>query len=108
MNSPARGRPEEVRDKQVDRVVVDLQRGSHLIDVPVPHDDDSVGQRHGLFLIVGDVDEGLLQLLVQAVDLGPHLLPELRVQVAQGLIQQKHLRLGDQCPSEGDALRLAP
>jgi hypothetical protein len=37
----------------------------------------------------------------------PHLKPEFRVQIAQWLIQQKDVRLNDQCPRESDSLLLA-
>src|SRR5207245_2996002 len=52
---------EEVGDEAAPRRVVQLGRASHLLDPPAPHDRDAVGHRQGLFLIVGDVEDGDVQ-----------------------------------------------
>ena len=40
------------------RVVEDFLRGAHLLNHAVLHDDDAVAQRHGLGLVMGNIDEG--------------------------------------------------
>ena len=56
---------------------------------------------------MGDVDEGDAQLLLHGLQLQLHLLAQLQVQRAQGLVQQQDLRLVHQRPGDGDALLLS-
>ena len=72
---------DEVRHELVDRVVVDLLRRAHLGHHALGHDDDIVGQGHGLGLVMGDVDGGDADLLLDAADLGAHRDAKLRVEV---------------------------
>ncbi len=48
---------DEVSHERVLRLVVDLFRGTHLLDITLVHDNDGIGHRQRLFLIVGDVYE---------------------------------------------------
>ena len=75
------GRPEESRDENVRRVVVEVGGGIDLLDDAVLHDDDVGPHGHGFRLVMGDVDEGDAQFPMQFGDLAPHLDPELRVEV---------------------------
>ena len=88
-------------------MVEDLLGGAGLLDDAVLHDDDAVAQGHGLHLVVGDVDEGGVDLLPELDDLRAHLVAELGVQVGEGLIHQKDLGVPDDGPADGDALPLA-
>ena len=56
-------------DEGVDRLVVYLFRGADLLDDAVLHDDDAVGHGEGLFLVVGDVEEGDAQALMHLLEL---------------------------------------
>ena len=71
------------------------------------HHDDAVGHGHGLDLVVGDIDGGGLQALVQRLDLGPHRHPQFGVQVGQRLVEQKHLGVAHDRPAHRHALALA-
>ena len=71
------------------------------------HDRDPVAHRHRLDLVVGDVDGGRADLLLQAADLAARLRAQLGVEVRQRLVHQEDLRLADQRAAERDALRLA-
>ena len=51
--------------KEVGRVPVDILRTSYLLDPPVLHDHDLIGDGQRLLLIVGDVDEGDPQAALQ-------------------------------------------
>jgi hypothetical protein len=62
---------------------------------PVEHG-DAIRDHHGLGLIVGHVQRGDAEGLVQAADLEAHLLAEVGVQVGQGLVEQQDLRLDDE------------
>ena len=68
---------------------------------------DAVAHRHRLDLVVGDVDRGHAETLLQCLDLAAHVDAELRVEVRQRLVHEEHLRLADDRPAHGDALALA-
>ena len=74
---------------------------------PSRHDDDAVAERHSLDLVVGDVDEGGVDLLAQLDDLRAHLVAELGVEVGQRLVHQEDLRVPDDGAADGDTLPLA-
>jgi hypothetical protein len=48
---------------------------------------DLVGHRHGLDLIVGDVDHGRVQSLVETRKLDPHLATKGGIEIGQRLIR---------------------
>ena len=51
--------------KVLARLLVKLDRGGDLLDPTLVHHHHPVGQGHCLDLIVGDVDDGVLQTPVQ-------------------------------------------
>ena len=71
------------------------------------HDGDARGERHRLDLVVGDVDGGLADAVVQLLDLGPHVDAQLGVEVGERLVEQEQRRVAHQRPAHGDALALA-
>ncbi len=74
---------------------------------PVPaHDADPIrdGQRH--LLIVGDVQDRDAGPPLEVLDLEPHLLAEIRVQVGERLVQQHDLGARDERARQRDALLL--
>ena len=62
---------DELGHEQVGRPVVDLLRRADLLQAPGRHDRDAVGHRHGLDLVVGDVDDRRLDPPVQVDELEP-------------------------------------
>ena len=60
------GEPMKPATKRVGRGGIDLDRRADLLDAAAVHDDDAVGERHRLDLVVGDVDGGDAELRVQA------------------------------------------
>ncbi len=62
--------------------------------------------RHGLDLVVGDVDRGGAQAPLQLGDLGAGGHPKLGVEVGQGLVHAEDLGLADDRPAHRDALPL--
>ena len=99
-------RADEAAYEQVCRIVVQILRGILLLHHAVLHHHDARAHRHSLGLIVGDVDEGGLQLLVQLRDFGARLYAQLRVQVGQRFIHQEYLRFADDGAPERHALAL--
>ena len=86
--------------------IVQVLRGIDLLDDAVLHDNDAVAHGHSLGLVVGNVDEGGSQLLVQLDDLGAHGGTQLSVQVGQRLVQQEDCRVTDHCTAQSDTLAL--
>ena len=74
---------------------------------PSLHDRDAVAHGHGLDLVVGDVDGGGAQPLVQPRDLGAGLDAQLGVQVGERLVHQEHGRLAHDGAAQRHALALA-
>ena len=58
---------DEIGHEGIAGLIVDILRGTDLKDVAIPHDDDAVGHGERFFLIVGDIDEGDLQCLLDAL-----------------------------------------
>ena len=100
------GGADEARDEQVLRGVVQGQRGIDLLQDAVLHHRDPVSHRHGLHLVVGDVDGGDAETPLQRGDLGAGGHAQLRVEVRQRLVHQEHLRLAHDGAAHGDALPL--
>ncbi len=54
---------------------------------------------------MSDVEDGRLEFLVEALELGPHLDTQFRVQVGERLVHQEGLWVAHQGAAEGNALR---
>ena len=72
---------DEVRDEGVRRALVDLDRAGHLLDCALAQHHHPVRENQGLGLIMGHIDGGHPVLLMQAFELGPHMLTTLEVEV---------------------------
>ena len=97
---------DEAGDEQVRRMVEHLLRRTDLLDIAVLHDDDPVAQRHGLGLVVRDVDEGGVDALSELDDLGTHLVAKFCVQIGKRFVHQHDFRCADDRAADGDTLPL--
>ncbi len=102
-----RRRADEARDEQVRRLVVELLRPVDLLEHAHAHDRDAVAHRHGLDLVVRDVDRRRAELVLELRDLGPHLDSQLGVEVRERLVHEEDLRVADDRPAHRDPLLLA-
>jgi hypothetical protein len=100
-------RADEPGHEQVDRVVEQRLGGVDLLEDAVADHRHPRPQGHRLDLVVGDVDDRGAELLVQPGQLGPHLDPQLGVEVGQRLVHQEGLGLADHGPADGHPLALA-
>ena len=98
---------DEAGDEGRCRLVEHLARGAGLLDPALVHHHDEVGQRHRLFLAVGDMDEGDAEPRLQRLQLLAHLDAQERVERRQRLVEQQDLRIGDQRARQRHALLLA-
>ena len=94
-------------DEPVDRGVVEDLRRADLLEQAFVHDGDPLAHRHRLDLVVGDVDDGRLEPLVESRDLGARLDAQLGVEVGERLVHQEHRGLAHDGATERDALALA-
>ena len=58
-----------------------------LHDAPAVHDDDAVGQSKRFRLIMGDIEGGQIQPLLELLEFDPHSFVELGVEIAQRLVK---------------------
>ncbi|MPL92914.1 hypothetical protein SDC9_39038 [bioreactor metagenome] len=77
-----------------------------LGDLALEHHRDPVRHHEGLFLVVGDQNEGDAHLALQLDQLDLHLLADLLVERRERLIEEQHLRLQDQRAGKRHALPL--
>ena len=97
---------EELVDERGRRVVEDLLRRSDLLDAPVIHDDDPIGDLERLLLVVRDEDAGHVDFVVQATEPLAKLLAHLGVERAEGLVEQQHAGLSGERARQRDPLPL--
>ena len=100
-------RADEAGDEFRGGPVVERRRRRDLLDAALVHDDDAVGDRQRLGLVVRDHDEGGAELRLQPLQLDLHLLAQMRVERRQRLVEQQHARLADDGAGERHALALA-
>ena len=101
------GTADEPGNEFVDGLLVEVLRRADLLKHAEVHDRDAVAHRHGLDLVVGDIDDGRAQALMEARDLGASLDAELGIEVGKRLVHQEHCRLAHDGATQCDALALA-
>lgn len=86
----------------------ELLERADLLDHGVVHHDDAVGERHCLFLIVGDIDRWCATgRIVDVADAGAKHDAQPVIEMGQRFVEQKDMRFADQRPRQADALALA-
>ncbi len=88
------------------RPLVEVFRRSDLPDQTARHDDDAVGQRQRLVLIMRDIDRGGADRLVDGADFGAHLQAQLGVEIGQRLVHENDGRADDDGAGDRHALLL--
>jgi hypothetical protein len=77
-----------------------------LFELPVVHHGHTVPEGHGFALIVGDIEEGGADLLVNLDELNQHPLTQFQIEGGEGLIEEEELRFVDKGTSDRHALFL--
>ena len=96
----------ELRHESIGGVAIEINRRADLLHPARTHDDNFVGERHGLNLVMGHIDHGRLQTLVQTGNFQTGLYAQSGIQIGQGLIKQKHFGIANNCPANRHALTL--
>src|SRR3990170_5051683 len=89
------------------RPLVHVGRSADLVDPTAVEDGQAVAHGERLLLVVRDVDERDAHFLLDLFELDLHLLAELQVESAKGLVQEQDTGPVDEGPGQGDALALA-
>src|SRR5262249_10580341 len=97
---------DEFCDANVDRIVIYVIRACQLEQTPIHHDRDAVGHGHRLGLVVRDVDERRTERAMQLRDLGSRLHAKLGIEIGEGLVHEKRLRLANHGAGDGHSLPL--
>src|SRR5438046_6032101 len=87
-------------------IAIDFFWATQLLDLPFSHHGDAIRDCQSLFLVVGDINSGHLELLLDTTDLVAQAHTHLSVEGGEGFIEQQHFRLDSQCTSQSDALLL--
>ena len=101
------GHADERRDVLGRRTLEDMLGGVVLLDASVAHDGQPVTEGERLGLVVGDEHGGEAEPTVELVDLGPHLVAQTGVEVAERFVEQHQVGSGDEAAGQRDALLLA-
>src|SRR2546422_8593031 len=88
------------------RPLVDLLGDADLLDRPAVENGNSIGHRHGLFLVVRDVHERGADLAVDLGQLDLEPLAKLEVERSERLVEQQNSGPPHECARYGDALLL--
>ena len=99
---------DEAGNEGVCRFLVELRRRVALLNDAVIEDGNPVGHGQRFALVVRDVDDRHAKPLMDVPDLQLHVLAQLLVERAQGLIHEHQRRLEDEGARQRDALLLTP
>ena len=80
---------------------------SDLLEPAASHHCDAVTKRHRLGLVVGDVDGGGAESLLQPRHHGAHLHAQLRIEIRKRLVHQERLWVADDRSPHRHSLALA-
>ena len=100
------GAADEAGNEDVAGVIVQVLRSIDLLDDAITHNNDAVAHGHSFGLVMGNIDEGGSQLLVQLDDLGTHAGTQLSIQVGQRLVKQEDGRVTNHCAAQSNTLAL--
>ena len=88
------------------RRLVKASGRADLLGTASIHDRDPVGEAERLDLVVGHEEHGNAEPALEELQLHPHLLAQLGVEVAERLVEQEQIRLVDEGAAERQTLHL--
>ena len=97
---------DKARDHLARGLGIERARRRRLLDAPGVHHRNTISQRQGFGLVVGDVDEGRADLLVEARKLLLHRLAQMHVEIGERLVEQHDVGAHGEAARERDALAL--
>src|SRR5208283_642048 len=92
----------------VSRLLVDVVRCAYLTDGSgFVHDGNAIGYGKRDFLIMGYIENRNPRVFLQVLDLKPHLLPQVCIEIGERLVKKHNLRPGNEGACQRNALLLA-
>ena len=91
----------------VDRLGIEPFRRIDLGDLPVLDHGDALADAERFELVRRRVDRGGAELPVQPLELGPHVVAELGIEVGERLVEEEEPRAADDGAPDGEPLLLA-
>ncbi|MNR14016.1 hypothetical protein D3C85_1304640 [compost metagenome] len=79
----------EVSDKTGGWLAVNFHARSNLFYPAAVHDNDSIGHRHRLFLVVGHKHKSDSKLLLQVLEFYLHAFSQFQIEGAERFVEQK-------------------
>ena len=101
-------RPKEGRHERVGGFLVDLPWCADLADPAAVNNGDPVAHAHGLNLVVGHIDGGGTDFLLELLEFVTSRRPALGIEIGERLIEQEDIRLANQRPGQSHPLPLPP
>src|SRR5207248_9400067 len=101
------GRSHKSSDERRGRALIHVGRSAHLLDAALVEHGQPIAHGERLLLVVGYVDEGDADLLLDRLELDLHLLAQLEVERTEWLVQEQDPRAVDERPGQRDPLPLA-
>ena len=101
------GNADKCGDEEIRWCAVDVERRPDLLDAASIHDHHRVREAHRLRLIVRDVDKGPAKVTLEGLELEAHVGTQLRIKVAEWLVEQERRRSSDDGTGERDPLLLS-
>ena len=98
---------DEVGNKGVFRLVINIHGCADLLDAALRHYDNSVRHGKSFFLVMGNKNEGDTGSLLNLLQFLLHVLSQLKVESCQRLVQKQNLGLVDKGAGNGHTLLLA-
>lgn len=105
---PQHGGQIDMLDEALD--IVGRGAGHDVLGLPdlhhlaILHQDDAAAERDGLVEVVGDEDDGLLELALEVAQLRLHVAADQGVEGAEGLVHEQDVGIGGQRPREARPL----
>src|ERR1044071_8181831 len=87
-------------------MLVEPEWSSNLLDRALVHHSDTLTKRHGLDLVMGDIEHSQAKASMKPGDHRSGISAKLRIKAGQWFVQQKGLRPTHQCATERHALAL--
>ena len=97
---------DESGNEQVGGIVVEVLGGVNLLDETVLHNYDAGAHGHSFGLVMGNIDEGGLEALMELGDLSSHLNAQLSIEVGKRFVHKEDLGLTNDGTTESNALSL--
>ena len=97
---------DKIRHKRIDRLIININRRTDLLNLSLTHYDDSITQSQCFLLIVSYIYKCNTQRFMHFLEFHLHILTHFQIECSQRFIQKQYFRLIDNSPSNSHTLLL--